>query len=531
MQSPFFHYNACFDPVALIEKNKCKHPQISPSHLVNFLGLKINPDFMPECVRHLRGLIEPPPNPANWHADIAEFGAVFRAVDLASGSRFVMAELGCGWGCWMGIAGLAAKSRHFKVSLIGVEGDTKHLAWARENMVANGFSEEEYRLVHGIAAAQPGKALFPRNSPDNIHYGLEPIFNASRQTIEQAKTNNTHNILEMVPLRDVFSSEKRADLLHIDIQGGEVDLVKGSLDYLLNYVAYMVIGTHSRVIEGQLIDMLTKQGWILEIERPAIFDINGQKLITTVDGVQGWRNCRLLPPNAVSSVDIKPQETITPIIVKNIIMNKMQDIQWFHQIALPSGETTPGRDKTAEKCAHINFPNNLKEKSVIDIGCWDGFFSFESEHRGARRVVSSDFFVWKNVGTKDAGYDFAHKELGSKATKLISSIEDLDAQKIGTFDLVLMLGVLYHAPDPLGYLRKARSLCSEMLILETHVDMLAYPKAAIAYYEGNSFAKDPTNFWGPNTAAVVGMLKDSGFNRVLPQPVFWGSRQAFHAYV
>jgi len=171
-------------------------------------------------------------------------------------------------------------------------------------MVANGFSEEEYRLVHGIAAAQPGKALFPRNSPDNIHYGLEPIFNASRQTIEQAKTNNTHNILEMVPLRDVFSSEKRADLLHIDIQGGEVDLVKGSLDYLLNYVAYMVIGTHSRVIEGQLIDMLTKQGWILEIERPAIFDINGQKLITTVDGVQSWRNSRLLPPNAVSSVDI-----------------------------------------------------------------------------------------------------------------------------------------------------------------------------------------------------------------------------------
>ena len=77
MQSPFFHYNPCFDPVALIEKYKCKQQNASPSHVVNFLGLKINPEFMPECVRHLRGQVEPPPNPANWHSDISEFGAVF----------------------------------------------------------------------------------------------------------------------------------------------------------------------------------------------------------------------------------------------------------------------------------------------------------------------------------------------------------------------------------------------------------------------------------------------------------------------
>jgi hypothetical protein len=302
MQSPFFHYNTCFDPVALIEKFRCKQPNASPSHVVNFLGLKINPEFMPECVRHLRGQVEPPPNPANWHSDISEFGAVLRAIDLASGPRFVMAELGCGWGCWMGIAGLAAKTRHFKVSLIGVEGDTKHLGWAKENMLGNGFSEEEYRLVHGIAAAKQGKALFPRNSPNSLHYGLEPVFNASRQAVEQAKTNNTHEILEMVPLREVFSRDKKADLLHIDIQGGEVDLVKGSLDYLSNHVAYMVIGTHSRVIEGQLIDLLTEQGWILEIERPAIFHTIKHKLVTAVDGVQGWRNLELLPyPEVVSA--------------------------------------------------------------------------------------------------------------------------------------------------------------------------------------------------------------------------------------
>jgi len=206
-------------------------------------------------------------------------------------------------------------------------------------------------------------------------------------------------------------------------------------------------------------------------------------------------------------------------------------IKWFHQIPLDNTFTTPGLDASAEKCSHLNLPAQLAGKSVIDIGSWDGFFSFECERRGASRVVSTDDFVWKHVGTKDAGYNFAHSALRSRAQKVLCSVEELDRQRLGTFDIVLMLGVLYHAPDPLGYLRKARSLCSHMLLLETHVDMLDCPRPAIAYYEGSSLNNDATNFWGPNTAAVVGMLKDSGFTRVEPQSVFWGTRQAFHAFV
>jgi tRNA (mo5U34)-methyltransferase len=206
-------------------------------------------------------------------------------------------------------------------------------------------------------------------------------------------------------------------------------------------------------------------------------------------------------------------------------------INWFHRIRLGADFVTGGQDNSEEKCKHLNLPTDLAGKTAIDMGCWDGFFSFECERRGASRVVSTDDFVWRSIGTKDAGYDFAHKTLESKAVKLRSSIEALDARKIGTFDLVLMLGVLYHAPDPLGYVRKARSLCSGLLVLETHVDMLDCPRPAIAYYEGSSLNGDSTNFWGPNTAAVVGMLKDCGFKNVEPQPVFWNSRQAFHAFV
>lgn len=209
----------------------------------------------------------------------------------------------------------------------------------------------------------------------------------------------------------------------------------------------------------------------------------------------------------------------------------IKSIVWFHQITLSPGVITPGVDKSAEKTFHLGLPDDLTGKSVLDLGSWDGFFAFECERRGASRVVAVDDFVWRNHATKDRGFDLAHEVLQSKVKKVHCSFESLDNLDESSFDYVLMLGVLYHAPDPLGYLRRVRRLCSGTLILETHVDLLDFPRPAIAYYEGSTLGNDPTNFWGPNTAAVVGMLKDSGFKHVEPQPVFWNTRQAFHAFV
>ena len=235
---------------------------------------------------------------------------------------------------------------------------------------------------------------------------------------------------------------------------------------------------------------------------------------------------------------------------KKTIEIQASKIKWFHQIRLKNDFVTAGLDRSEEKCANLFIPDNLRGKSVIDLGCWDGFFSFECEKRGAN-VTSVDDFVWRNWETKDQGYDLAHKALKSKVIKVRCPFEKLNQLHIrksiaflkspkiwprvgfptSKYDIVLMLGVLYHAPDPLGYLRAARKICKEMLILETHVDLLDYARPAIAYYAGDSLNGDATNFWGPNTAAVIGMLKDAGFKKIDPQPIFWSTRQAFHAYI
>lgn len=70
----FEHYHSCFDAVEVIQKHAVDGLRPIPEFLTNFLGVKIDPMFLPELLRGREGQIEPLPIPANWHADIAEWG-------------------------------------------------------------------------------------------------------------------------------------------------------------------------------------------------------------------------------------------------------------------------------------------------------------------------------------------------------------------------------------------------------------------------------------------------------------------------
>jgi tRNA (mo5U34)-methyltransferase len=190
-------------------------------------------------------------------------------------------------------------------------------------------------------------------------------------------------------------------------------------------------------------------------------------------------------------------------------------IKWFHTIDLGDGRFTPGADNTPEKFKLMNLPDSFAGKSVIDIGAWDGGVSFECERRGAARVLATDSFVWGNeaLGGRK-GFDLARRILNSRVEDKTIRVEDLSPSSVGTFDVVLFLGVLYHAPDPLGYLRVARSICKGVCYIETHVDMLDIGRPALAFYEGTTLNGDPSNFFGPNQLAVEAMCREVGFRTV-----------------
>ncbi len=215
------------------------------------------------------------------------------------------------------------------------------------------------------------------------------------------------------------------------------------------------------------------------------------------------------------------------------LRDRVNSRPWFHIIPLGDGINTPGVDKCMKKLPHYGLPDRLDGQSVLDVGAYDGFWTFECERRGAQRSVAADHYCWTKSGRKSKeGFDMAREALNSKAESIVVRIEDMNPDDHGTFDLVLFLGVLYHAQDPLHYLRIMRSLCRGKLILETHVDLLDYPRPAAAYYPGKTLNNDPSCFFGPNPACVIGMLEDVGFRNAVHFSTFNNNERAvFHAEV
>jgi tRNA (mo5U34)-methyltransferase len=130
-------------------------------------------------------------------------------------------------------------------------------------------------------------------------------------------------------------------------------------------------------------------------------------------------------------------------------------------------------------------------------------------------VVAADSFAWNGASwSSKAGFELARRRLGSSVEDVEVDVLDLDPERLGTFDVVLFLGVLYHMKHPLLALERVASVTGDLLILETAVDCTWTRRPAAAFYPHHGLSADPTNWWGPNPEAVVGMLRVAGFEQV-----------------
>ena len=87
---------------------------------------------------------------------------------------------------------------------------------------------------------------------------------------------------------------------------------------------------------------------------------------------------------------------------------------------------------------------------------------------------------------------------------------------IGTFDVVLFLGVLYHMENPLEAVKRVASMTNELAIIETEAVVIpGYDNRAFCeFFESNELNGDYSNWWSPNEKALQGMCRAAGFKRV-----------------
>jgi len=200
------------------------------------------------------------------------------------------------------------------------------------------------------------------------------------------------------------------------------------------------------------------------------------------------------------------------------IKEKAELIKWWHSIDLTSDDglvyTTKGEvNHCTENIANNRFgmPLDLKGKTVLDIGCWDGYFSFLAEKRGGNVSGIDPLQGCSHFERGTDGFEFSRTVLNSKVDFYKFSLQDY--YKTNQWDITLYYGVLYHVENPITELKALSQCTKEYSLIETAISQNDYGNKSVWEFN-NGFDNDSTNFWYPNLKGLENALIYAGFNRM-----------------
>jgi tRNA (mo5U34)-methyltransferase len=194
---------------------------------------------------------------------------------------------------------------------------------------------------------------------------------------------------------------------------------------------------------------------------------------------------------------------------------------WWHSFELPDGTLIEGVCSVQglkNRIGQFPIPQDLRGKRVLDIGAWDGWFSFEMERRGAEVLAIDN---WDNPL-----FHRARALLNSRVEYRQMDMYELTPERVGRFDIVLFMGVLYHLKHPLLALERVCALTTEMAAVDSfilrdehrpgeHVDQ----RPVMEFYETNEFGGQTDNWVAPSLACLRAFCRTAGFARVELQSV------------
>ena len=205
---------------------------------------------------------------------------------------------------------------------------------------------------------------------------------------------------------------------------------------------------------------------------------------------------------------------------------------WYHRIELLGDIVTPGFSPI--DASQYGVPARLDGLRVLDVGAWDGYWTFEALKRGAREVVAIDDFsdhlgrLKKKARKAWQTFDLCRDAFGypeERCQRIEMSVYDVSPSRLGTFDIVFFFGTLYHLRHPLLALDRLGEVCSGRIFVESAIldDYSPYmggfdPHYAggdvvMEFYPGNEYSNNVTNWWSPTLACLRQMVYAAGFVR------------------
>ena len=228
---------------------------------------------------------------------------------------------------------------------------------------------------------------------------------------------------------------------------------------------------------------------------------------------------------------------------------------WYHKVKLPDGEVTPGWAPLAPERYCI--PEDMTGMRVLDIGAWDGYWTWEALKRGASEVVAIDDFsdsLGPNIpeaerSAKWAAFDLCREAFGfiesdlqeawinqngqrvSRKEMSVYDVADVFKLPFAPFDVVFFFGTIYHLKHPLLALEKISEVCDGAIYIETaSLDEFSPYKGEIGrgfnrgetvmeFYPGDQYGSNHSNWWVPTLQCLGSMLASVGFKDINAWPL------------
>jgi tRNA (mo5U34)-methyltransferase len=111
--------------------------------------------------------------------------------------------------------------------------------------------------------------------------------------------------------------------------------------------------------------------------------------------------------------------------------------------------------------------------TALDLACNEGWFSQRLLEWGAARVVAIDV---REHNVRRAALLRDHFGIPAERFEIRQAdVFDLDPAALGTFDVVFLLGLIYHVENPMGVIRLARQCTRRLCVIETQLTQQVEP--------------------------------------------------------